>query len=51
MQQAGFEAGMAGAGGAPAGMPAGMMDAYSEFAKNPQFQQMADKVRTIYTKS
>jgi len=45
MQQAGFDAGMAGAaGGAPNSMPAGMMDAYSEFAKNPQFQEMADKV-------
>lgn len=46
----GFQTGMMAAqqqaGGAPgaAGMPAGMMDAYSQFAQNPEFQSMAENV-------
>merc|ERR1712170_146183 len=37
----GMQAAGAGAGGA---MPDGMMDAYSQFSQNPQFQQMAENV-------
>merc|ERR1711920_166678 len=47
----GFQQGMMAAGGAagPAGadgaaMPPGMMDAYSQFAQNPEFQSMAENV-------
>merc|ERR1711912_215865 len=38
----GFQQGMMAAGGADGAMPAGMMDAYSQFAQNPNMKGMVD---------
>lgn len=44
-EQQGFATGMQAAGqGAGGAMPDGMMDAYSQFSQNPQFQEMAENV-------